>query len=81
MEVLKALSLASAFAIAHSGTAGIEEMMDAVTTGLSGTTSGRLTSSGNWRGKPWAVKAGRNDPCPCGSGKKFKKCCYGKVAS
>jgi tetratricopeptide (TPR) repeat protein len=20
-------------------------------------------------------KAGRNDPCPCGSGKKFKKCC------
>ena len=22
-----------------------------------------------------AVKAGRNDPCPCGSGKKFKHCC------
>jgi len=21
------------------------------------------------------VKVGRNDPCPCGSGKKFKKCC------
>jgi hypothetical protein len=21
---------------------------------------------------------GRNDPCPCGSGKKFKKCCLGK---
>ena len=20
-------------------------------------------------------KTGRNDPCPCGSGKKFKKCC------
>ncbi|WP_244622022.1 SEC-C metal-binding domain-containing protein [Neomesorhizobium albiziae] len=20
---------------------------------------------------------GRNDPCPCGSGKKFKKCCGG----
>jgi uncharacterized protein YecA (UPF0149 family) len=20
-------------------------------------------------------KANRNDPCPCGSGKKFKKCC------
>jgi hypothetical protein len=20
------------------------------------------------------MKAGRNDPCPCGSGKKFKKC-------
>jgi hypothetical protein len=23
---------------------------------------------------------GRNDPCPCGSGKKFKKCCLGKAA-
>ena len=22
-----------------------------------------------------ASKAGRNDPCPCGSGKKYKKCC------
>jgi hypothetical protein len=22
---------------------------------------------------------GRNDPCPCGSGKKFKKCCIGKA--
>ena len=22
-----------------------------------------------------ATKPGRNDPCPCGSGKKFKKCC------
>jgi len=21
---------------------------------------------------------GRNDLCPCGSGKKYKKCCYGK---
>lgn len=23
-------------------------------------------------------KVGRNDVCPCGSGKKFKKCCLGK---
>lgn len=23
-------------------------------------------------------KIGRNDPCPCGSGKKFKNCCLGK---
>ena len=23
------------------------------------------------------AKLGRNDPCSCGSGKKFKKCCYG----
>lgn len=24
---------------------------------------------------PPSVNAGRNDPCPCGSGKKYKKCC------
>ena len=24
-------------------------------------------------------EVGRNDPCPCGSGKKFKKCCLGKA--
>lgn len=23
-------------------------------------------------------KPGRNDPCPCGSGKKYKNCCLGK---
>jgi len=21
-------------------------------------------------------KVGRNDPCPCGSGKKYKQCCF-----
>jgi len=26
-----------------------------------------------------AEKIGRNDPCPCGSGKKYKKCCGKKV--
>ena len=25
------------------------------------------------------VKIGRNEPCPCGSGKKYKKCCGGTV--
>src|SRR5881296_2885897 len=25
---------------------------------------------------PTGAKVGRNDPCPCGSGKKYKKCCY-----
>jgi preprotein translocase subunit SecA len=25
-----------------------------------------------------SMKVGRNDPCPCGSGKKYKKCCYPK---
>ena len=26
------------------------------------------------------MKIGRNDPCPCGSGVKYKKCCYGKTS-
>lgn len=35
-----------------------------------------------WRDKQYGVrriqKPGRNDLCPCGSGRKFKKCCCGK---
>ena len=27
------------------------------------------------RARRLSPKVGRNDPCPCGSGKKFKKCC------
>jgi hypothetical protein len=26
------------------------------------------------------VKVSRNDPCPCGSGRKYKRCCYAKGA-
>jgi hypothetical protein len=32
--------------------------------------------------KPYVAPAkaiGRNDPCPCGSGKKYKKCCLGRL--
>ncbi|MCL7488002.1 MAG: SEC-C metal-binding domain-containing protein [Desulfobulbaceae bacterium] len=29
-------------------------------------------------GPAQAVKIGRNAPCPCGSGRKYKKCCQGK---
>ena len=25
------------------------------------------------------MKVGRNEPCPCGSGKKYKQCCEGKT--
>jgi uncharacterized protein len=33
----------------------------------------RLASAGTFRRD--APKVGRNDPCPCGSGRKFKHCC------
>ena len=29
-------------------------------------------------GRSRAKKVGRNDPCPCGSGRKFKKCCLSR---
>jgi len=36
----------------------------------------RLEHSGYTKGPPVPkTKTGRNDPCPCGSGKKYKKCC------
>jgi len=42
-----------------------------------------ILSHGEDQGKPSTVKrakdkVGRNDPCPCGSGKKYKKCCGAK---
>jgi hypothetical protein len=35
----------------------------------------RLSGAAPSTATPAAPKVGRNDPCPCGSGKKFKKCC------
>jgi preprotein translocase subunit SecA len=48
--------------------------------------SGEPAFAGATAGKPASEekvpvrkkKIGRNDPCPCGSGKKYKKCCYPK---
>jgi len=38
-----------------------------------------LVSGGHWwpaqQSRKLNVRAARNDPCPCGSGKKYKKCC------
>lgn len=31
--------------------------------------------------RPRVEKIGRNDPCPCGSGLKYKKCCLDRAAS
>jgi preprotein translocase subunit SecA len=64
--------------------------MEAATTITSGDEQAATTSSGEPTEPPAPVKpklmlpsmmkkevpkAGRNDPCPCGSGKKFKSCC------
>ena len=34
--------------------------------------------AGQGAGQRATPKTGRNDPCPCGSGRKYKKCCLGK---
>ncbi len=39
------------------------------------TWSGRPDARRETDGSSRAGKVGRNDPCPCGSGKKYKKCC------
>ena len=36
---------------------------------------GDIKSAGKTTQRRQGVKIGRNDPCPCGSGKKYKKCC------
>jgi uncharacterized protein len=36
------------------------------------------TGQGHGAGARNDREPGRNDPCPCGSGKKYKKCCLGK---
>lgn len=46
---------------------------------ISNNLSDRLTSpSNNISQKNKTNKIGRNHPCPCGSGKKYKKCCINK---
>ena len=44
-------------------------------TGESGS-SEDAASSGKKEPVRKTIKVGPNDPCPCGSGKKYKKCCY-----
>ncbi len=44
-----------------------------------GRTVARAAAAGSGRQPEAPRKVGRNDPCPCGSGKKYKKCC-GRVA-
>jgi len=43
-----------------------------------GDPEGLMSPSG--RSATTAPKVGRNDPCPCGSGKKYKRCCLGNAA-
>ena len=55
--------------VAQSSQSGTEMMQQASNSSSSTEISPRNRFDGD--------KVGRNDPCPCGSGKKFKKC-HGK---
>ena len=48
--------------------------------GYEGPSRGRTGRTGERRqfAEAGPKQPGRNTPCPCGSGKKFKKCCIGK---
>jgi uncharacterized protein len=41
---------------------------------------GRVPHTETGAGSTRRTRIGRNDPCPCGSGKKYKKCCLRKEA-
>jgi SEC-C motif-containing protein len=73
----------------ESDDTGVVEFVARYTVGNKGNTHHERSSFQRKEGKWWfmdgtlindtvrreGAKVGRNDPCPCGSGKKFKKCC------
>jgi len=66
------------FATAHTEIAGLVETLQAWR--LKNDVAGfQMPERGFATAPPsrpaWPGKVGRNDPCPCGSGKKYKKCC------
>jgi SEC-C motif len=56
-----------------------ERRRPSISRGLSPPAFNRLDFASDVAPVSTRVKTGRNDPCPCGSGKKFKKCCWNKL--
>ena len=57
---------------------GMAARPGSVGTGKDATGAGTVSPGTSKSSSVPDVKVGRNDPCPCGSGKKYKKCCMGK---
>lgn len=55
------------------------DQMDAATKDMQAPQSVQPTLDSLLGGKAVRKKVGRNDPCPCGSGLKYKKCCLRQV--
>ena len=72
-------------AVPATGESGVKEVSSAAAPFMPKPTEQKMSlnrgedaPSGEEKSKPIvnaAKKVGRNDPCPCGSGKKYKKCC------
>jgi preprotein translocase subunit SecA len=58
--------------------APVHAYQESASSAVAGASSNPEAGQAQGRQKPVKVKkkVGRNDPCPCGSGKKYKKCCY-----
>ncbi|MDX1763377.1 MAG: SEC-C metal-binding domain-containing protein [bacterium] len=72
--------LLKAFLSYLSNTGKFQDAEDwkAYVSAIEGKYQDRFREDGTVRGKTFRKAyrdVGRNDPCPCGSGKKFKKCC------
>ena len=63
-------SAAPATAPPCASTQGVEVLLDAARLGRHARRDRRRAD--RWRRR---ARAGRNDPCPCGSGRKYKRCC------
>ena len=69
---LRASSVVSqAFEIGQALDAGLDEFVEHVRSGRNASAQLAVESKPRVHGAP---KLGRNDPCSCGSGKKYKKC-------
>ncbi|KGR93105.1 SEC-C motif family protein [Burkholderia sp. ABCPW 111] len=55
-----------------------DDALDAATANMIEPVSVELAYKRAFRGGRMRTKVGRNDPCPCGSGRKYKKCCIDK---
>jgi hypothetical protein len=55
-----------------------DDALDKVTANMIEPTPPELAYERVFRGGRTSPKVGRNDPCPCGSGRKYKKCCIDK---
>ncbi len=69
-RLLQALDLEDDIA-RHDAQGAVEQLAESVAKVLMGLLQQTMTH----RHGPMRRETGRNDPCPCGSGKKFKKCC------